>query len=1040
MIKAYTCAALSDALVKLGQIITENEKNGLQTVVFCEDRLSLAAERAVCSAVEGTFLTGVYSFSRFLSSERGKTENVLSAQGSAMAIRRIIERNKDKLTLFKKLSATAAAQTVYDTIALLYSSRVSADDLKNVSADGLLKSKLSDLALIYSEYAEYLETAGKRDRNEYLRDLPEIIEKSFKIRGNCVIFFGFQSFTCSTTECARACFSVARDVAGLFIGGAEDVYVNEALPAFMSAAATFGGAEAETVKSGLIPEADRLRKAIFNPESFFAADKLPTSKIHVFAASDREEELEFIAASIKRYVADGERYAKISVMLPDVAGTEGALARIFSEYRIPYYADRRIPLSEHPLCDFLISYLSCATAGCRPRDVDAVVASPYFPAEREDKDIFRNYCLRLANFRGGVRREPNAEILQNLGFDINAVERVRATFLDGLKNLPAKGDGAAVCRGLREILSLFGADKILSRLSEKFSDSFPAEAALCDRVYESVLSVLSEAQSLAPETSAHEMTKILKSGFSSLEISLIPPKADAVFVGDIAACANTGSNVVFAAQLTSDVPSTSSDTALLTDREIDVLCRSDLDISPKIRQVNMRRRELTGLNVCAFRNKLYLSWPARLSGEECRPSEIINYVCAAFTTPSGAPIAPLDYKRVERSGKALKYYCSEKLPALRRLAKDPSDGAAGAVYEVLKAHGFGAEAIAAISAPGVRKISCARPLFMQYSSVTPTALETYFTCPYLNFMRQGLKVQERDEGAVRPLDSGNFIHTVLQRLIGNLNGARDEQEIAALARERAEELLKCPPFSSLADSKSGQYAANGLVDEAVKVCVGAFVQIRNSRFEVTGAEQKCEISLGDGVKLYGRVDRIDQSGDMVRIIDYKTGTVDSSPVKYYMGLKLQLPLYLLAAAEGKRAVGAYYFPASVEYKDKADGVFRLQGYMDGSDEVVSTSDINVLPTRKSEYFDAYLGGRKVDSAMDAESFAAFINYSRMVAKRGADELLSGEISPSPASEACKFCKMGGSCGFDSSVDEERSVTGVKCADIAEISKENGGGV
>ena len=122
---AVNCAALSVALEQLKKIVKENEEKGQKTVIFCEDRLSLAAERTVCAAVGGTFLTSVYTLARFLSGEKGKADDVLSSQGSAMAIRKIIEEKKNSLTLFKKLSAAGAAQSVYDTIALLYSSRVS---------------------------------------------------------------------------------------------------------------------------------------------------------------------------------------------------------------------------------------------------------------------------------------------------------------------------------------------------------------------------------------------------------------------------------------------------------------------------------------------------------------------------------------------------------------------------------------------------------------------------------------------------------------------------------------------------------------------------------------------------------------------------------------------------------------------------------------------------------------------------------------------------------------------------------------------------
>ena len=145
MLHAINCAALSVALEQLKKIVKENEEKGQKTVIFCEDRLSLAAERTVCAAVEGTFSTSVFTLARFLASEKGKAENVLSSQGSAMAVRKIIGDKKNELTLFKKLSAAGAAQSVYDTIALLYSSRVSADDAAKAAENGgILGGKLHD--------------------------------------------------------------------------------------------------------------------------------------------------------------------------------------------------------------------------------------------------------------------------------------------------------------------------------------------------------------------------------------------------------------------------------------------------------------------------------------------------------------------------------------------------------------------------------------------------------------------------------------------------------------------------------------------------------------------------------------------------------------------------------------------------------------------------------------------------------------------------------------------------------------------------------
>ena len=73
MSKVFIAPVLSAALEKFKEIVKSHAesggKEGRRLVVFCEDRLSLAAERAVCEAVGGTFSVSVYTLSRFLSGE-----------------------------------------------------------------------------------------------------------------------------------------------------------------------------------------------------------------------------------------------------------------------------------------------------------------------------------------------------------------------------------------------------------------------------------------------------------------------------------------------------------------------------------------------------------------------------------------------------------------------------------------------------------------------------------------------------------------------------------------------------------------------------------------------------------------------------------------------------------------------------------------------------------------------------------------------------------------------------------------------------------
>ena len=1051
MITSFTAPTTGAAMHKLKELVSANEARGARTVIFCEDRLTLAAERMVCEAVGGTFSTSVYTFARFLPAERGKCPNLLTSQGSAMVIRRLIEENRASLTLFKKLSAATAAQDIYDTIALLYSSRVSPDDLAAVSSQSpVLEGKIRDLEFLYRAYTHYLDESGAVDRNRYLALLPEVILSSPAVRGADVIFLGFQAFTCSVAECASACMDAAKNVTGIFIGGSEEVYVNEASASFAGVAKNCGGLNRRAVKSDLCPEAEILRANIFNPEIFHTAKPLPTSAVTLFEGRDEEEEMRYIAANIVRHVfEEGVRYRAISVMLPDLDGYAPVLSRVFSEYDIPFYLDKRYSLAEHPVSAFLEGFLNCAADGCTQGSVFSVVTSPLFVVggdrregeRRKDKDLFVNYMLRLAGYRGGVKRKPREDILSALNLDISAVERVRGPFLISLARIPTKGTGGQFCAALRAILKDFNAEATLEGMNTQFSGEYPSLAAFSGRAFESVNAVIDEAERLTDglSMSVREFCRIFKSGLTAAELSLIPPRQDAVFVGDLLTCANTGSEVVFVAGLTGEVPAVGDDTAVLTDRDLSSLEALNIVISPKIEQVNRRARETAGLNLCAFRRALHLSYPVRRGGEESGVSRIVDYARALFSSPSGARLAPLTGRNFLRGADNLKYICSRPAPALQQLVAEPSPAVRSAIYATLCDNGYEEQAKAALSpSSDSGNISCGDRLYG--TSFSPTVLETYFSCPYKCFMLRGLRLNEREEGVMRPLDCGNFIHSVLQKVFSpSVNALTDPEELAARARQTANEMLSEPKYSALSADKRGEYAASQLIDECVAVCAGAFEQLKNSSFSVGEVEKNCRLPLDGGLSLYGRIDRVDYSGDMVRVIDYKTGAIDSSAPLYYMGLKLQLPVYLSASSKGRRAVGAYYFPASFNYEGEHDGVFRLNGYMDGSEDVVRSTDTTLEEKQKSRYVDAYLGGKNPDSALEREDFADFLTYSTLVSRKGADEMTAGNVQPSPALDACRYCALSGSCGFALGTDgEARAKVSINCKGIAEIVKRERG--
>ncbi|MGN0804725.1 MAG: PD-(D/E)XK nuclease family protein [Candidatus Coproplasma sp.] len=1054
MLYNYVSPNLRSALQKFKEIVSDHsEKDGLEgkkLVVLCEDRLSLVAERAVCEAIGGTFSVSVYTLSRFLSAEAGRRDDVLTSQGSAMAISRLIEKNRGNLQLFNRLSTAGASQDVYDTIALLYSSQVSPDDLSKIKAEGnLLSKKLHDLELLYREYVKYLEENCVMDRNAYLRLLPDVIRKSKKIMSADVLLLGFQAFTSSVAQTVKACVDSAENVYGIFIGGAESKYVNEAWTSFEKIATEKKEKYVrELLPSLLTPSAEQLREYVFEPESFHSVRPLDVKKgqINICECPDEDGECELFASAVLKCVKeDNIRYRDISVMLPDLNAYQPVLERTFEEYGIPYYIDRRYPLSSHPIYEFIINFLTCALDGCRQESVISAVSSPLFVFEsqnvRGDKDHFINYVLRVLTGRNGVKKDINPDICLNEYIDIDSVKRVRSAFLEGIKKLPtSKSDGHTFAEGIRRLLEFFETQKRLEEMAtEAEAEGYASIGSMSARAYEEALSVIDEAEKLTAgeEYEVRDFIKVLRSGFSAMQVSLIPPKQDAVFIGDLSGCVNAGSRVLFVGGLTGLVPSSSQDTAILTDGELTSLEKLSLAVSPKISQVNLRIKETIALNLCAFSDKLFLTYPLRSGGAESGSSEIITYAKQLFTV-DGNKLLPVSLGDITASKDYYAYFNCRTAPALRRVARYVAEPF-GDYARVSATYKFLTENDASkLNYCFPRKKSTVGDLKELYGdSVSPTDLENYFNCPYRAFAERGLKLFPRKEGSFSSLDSGNFIHAVLQETAKNISSFKDGDDCKATARRIAEELSSRPEYAFSEDDKRTEYAVNCLIEESVALSAVAYEQIENSRFKVKGVEMPCRLDLGNGLIVKGRVDRTDESDEYVRIIDYKTGSIDGKPQSFYMGVKLQLPLYLYAVSQGKKPAGAYYFPANIDYSDEKNE-FTMIGYMERSDEVIQRSDVSWDGKGVCRYVGASLTG-KSDKVIAQEDFNDFLYYAYLIAQKGAKEMTDGEITPSPVEGGCSYCSVKGCCGYDSDTDGVREIKKSNCQTIAKIARESGGG-
>ncbi len=1034
LVKGYT---LSECMECMAEYAASYEALGGENIIFCEDRLTLVAERALVRRLGGSFHSSVSTFARFLKAE-GKT---VSKQGSVMMVGEVMTRlqREGRLQCFTSSAGVGKnARSIYETLAQFAASEITPEVLQDalpLLPEDTLKKKIADLAAIYEGYQAALSEKGYLDESRYLSLLPKRIRKEGCLRGKNVFFLSYSSFTAQAKETIRAALETANNVVGIFCDDDKELYAGRAADGFLRVCREYGEPLVKDMGAPLEGEAELLRRGLFNPER--PKMRTPTEKITIFEAEDKTVEAEYVATKIKRATAENSslRYRDFAILTSDASAYALPLKKALTEYGIPYFIDEKKSMKHHPISRFLLDCFRVVKEGYAPAAVQALTHNYFFG----ESDEYRNYLFKFANYRGGAKRAiKRGEEVEKL-FSVERLENARERVLLATEKIKARGYGRGYCQAVRQILADFEVEKKLEGLGAALEDV--AQKGYLAQIYRALDSVLAEAELLVggKEMAVAEFSAILEDGFDAMEISLIPLKADAVFIGDITESRIEKVHTLFAMGMTDAVPQSAGDTAIVSDKEIAKLAEVKTLLEPTVAEVNLRARESVCLNLCTFTDRLYFSYPLSADGSEPSVSEIFRYVNSVFCEETGGNL--LRKKKLEPAD--FPYKCSAATPAIRQMLiekgeyerrEDNSLADCSAVFTALRR----------LDIPGLEGyfqnqeqlayIARGEELFFHDGRISPTSLEGYFGCPFGHFAERGLRLKEREEATVLAVDSGNFIHLLLEKTAMKAAEFASEEELRKYAYEVGGELMKSSVYLLQQDTKAGAYSAEKLLKEGVDVAAAAYRQIKNSDFVVEQTEAPVQSDL-----IIGKVDRIDGTKEYVRIVDYKTGNIDDSPTSYYTGQKLQMQLYMSEIKGERVPAGVFYFPASVAYSDEDEGRFRMKGYLNGAEEVLLAGDKNIADGQKSEYFSASLkNNARQTKVMDEGTFEDFLDYGVLVARQGVKELKEGYIAPSPYEGKCAYCKYGGMCGFNRErgvARKEKAITPTAIAEIAATERE-----
>ena len=1038
-------------------------------LIFTEDKLTLSTELSLAEKTGGSFSAEVSSFGRYIQ-KHSATSSTLSKEGRAMVVKRLLNSRSEELSAFKSLSSLPSLpEELSELIAQLKSAKVSPKDLSSCvsSCPKNVAAKIADVALVYGDYEKFLSDNGLTDSNTLLSALPEILLKDEALPSTRVIFVGFSSVTKQSCEVVETVFKNAKSCDFFCVAGKnEDLYTcefYEFVKRLDSSSPVFPPFSAEK-------EAAKLLERLFDPSSLSKPGEF-SDKIFLYEAKSVVDECEFIASRIRYEIMQGGvKYRDIAIAVGDMTAYSLPLKRKLSDYDIPYFSDEKRKLSSHPIFRLYKSLFRSYERGGDLYEIKNAISNSLFIPEKTYSDAFLKAITEKA-----LTSESFLKPETDLGeIYLNAKKNAIAKFCEKLlKKDKAKNYVSA----LKDFFSSAGVAENAEQTAEKLNGyGEKEEADFLNAGLKKMDEALLEIENILGEEilSSSEFLKILEAGAEASEISILPEFYDSVYLSDLKNCRFKKYDILFAAGLNSSIPAVKSDVALLRDGDIDKLEELSVKVEPKIRAVNEREKEAAGVSLASFKDKLFLSY----STSECAgaKSDILEYAEKAFSDENKRllPFTRLSFLKARNSDderirlEARSYDYSALRPALFALAKDCDDFKNGAADDIDSASAF---YLALKKFDGGKNAPLADALLNKLNEdlaiiknipsenyfsggmVSASLLETYYSCPYKNFLKYGVGLWDSLSPEIRALDLGNVLHKVAEEFVLLIEKIASDGDATAAADEIFDKIMQGDGYSKFLQRADYKYSVSLLKKEAEKLCVSLYEEFLSSGFKPIGTEVWFgkggvfkPLSLNTkkkGYRLHGKADRLDAFTDKegnvyYRIVDYKTGSVDKKvkDESLYAGLNLQLYLYLKAfTSEGQLPAGAYYYEVADNFSENGEKFIPMRGKTLVKDEILLATQKDFSPETEGRFvnlkYKKLKSGDKLSGEIaDGATFAAYMGYAKRMAEEAVNDITDGVIVSSPYQSACDYCEYGAICRHDpSSDDRTRKENGVNSQTI-----------
>ncbi|MDO5557706.1 MAG: helicase-exonuclease AddAB subunit AddB [Clostridia bacterium] len=1065
--------------------ILSDIENKDKIYIITPEQFSFTAEKKLLEKIEnGAVINAeVLTFNRMayrlMKEVYGAKKVHLTECGKSMLIYDIVLKNTKKLKFLGKTQENI--EMIGKQITELKKHKVSVENLKEtievINDDEYLKNKLMDIEVIYEEFENIINNRFI-DENDMLTMLNQNLDRTDFFKDAIFYIDEFVGFTKQEYEVIKKLLIRAKRV--VVTACLDDIRVQREpeIDVFYTCKQTVDRLKNLANQMNITVEEDICLKNNYRYKSSelrhleknmyeipFEKYKKNVNDIKLFLAKNQYSEVENVAINISKLVKEnGYRYNEIGVITKNIQNYSNLCKVIFRNYSIPLFIDEKKDLSQNILVKYILGILEIFSKNWSTESVFNYLKIGLTSLEQNEIYKLENYCTSW-----GINRAKWYNSEWNYGQNSNEYEILRKRIVAPLINLKKKiQDDKSVKNITKQVYDFLienGIDNKINKKIEELREMDLLELAsdyemswnIVMDVFDEIVLVFGDEQ-----VGFDKYTKILKIGLANSELGNIPIFQDQVIVGDVDRTRSHKMRAIFIIGLNDgEFPNINKGEGFLNDLDRKKLMENKMELA----KGTLERLYEDNFNIYkAFtiaEEKLYLSYSsATLDGKSLRPSILISKIKKIFENiieesdiikkrsevifENTTFIELLNNLRDFRDGKVI----DKKWFNIYNYYKESGEWAYKLEY-AMKGLNY-SNVSERISKENIER------LYGEDLKTSISKLEQYQSCPFSYYLKYGLKLQEPETYNIELIDTGSFMHDVLESFFNIMRGkdleefsSEEMQQLLHSIIDEKLELVKNYKFSSSPKFIVLTNKLKRVIDKSVKYIIE---ELKQSHFFIEDNEVKfgdnekygpIKLSLEDGktVELVGKIDRIDSAHKdgkkYLRIIDYKSSSKSIDFNEIEAGLQIQLLTYINAVCEKNEDVipaGVLYFNlidpvlkldrsvTDEQIEDEMKKHFKMQGLILSDIDIVKMMDKN-LETGYSKVIPVCItkDGKIIEnksSTIKEEQYRKLQNEVTNIIKDISKRILHGDIPIEPyyklknKKTPCKYCKYKAICTFN----------------------------